>query len=100
MLAAASLHLPAAFVSEPVTLSTLIKAHSAGDGRVCIHSATGEGARGATLQAGVRVWILLEAAAVDKAMAMVSDCDGVVAGVWKKSKGEPKKKESNLLYYK
>lgn len=42
------------------------------------------------VQAVDRVCILLEAAAVDKAMAMVSGCDGVVAGVWKKSKGEPK----------
>lgn len=89
-LPAASLHLTAALVSEPVTLSMLIKAHSAGAGRFCIHSATGEGVRGARVQAGDRVCILLEAAAVDKAIAMVSGCDGVVAGVWKKSKGEPK----------
>lgn len=89
-LPAASLRLAAAFVSEPVTLSMLIKAHSAGAGRFWIHSATGEGVRGAIVQAGDRVCILLEAAAVDKAMAMVSGCDGVVAGVWKKSKGEPK----------
>lgn len=42
------------------------------------------------VQPGDSVCILLAAAAVDKAMAMVSGCDGVVAGVWKKSKGEPK----------
>lgn len=86
--AAASMHLTAAFVSEPATPSTFIKAHSAGVGRFCIHSATGERVRGPMVQVGV--WILPEAAAVDKAMAMVSGCDGVVAGVWKKSKGEPK----------
>lgn len=47
------------------------------------------------LQAGDRVCILLQAAAVDKAMAMVSGCDGVVAGVWKKSKGEPEMGRKN-----
>lgn len=57
--------------------------------RFWIHSATGQRVRGAMVQVGV--WILLEAAAVDKAMAMVSGWDGVVAGVWKKSKGEPKR---------
>lgn len=86
--AAASLHLTAAFTSEPATLSMFVKAHSAGAARFWIHSATGERVRGAMVQVGV--WILLEAAAVDKAMAMVSGWDGVVAGVWKKSKGEPK----------
>lgn len=45
------------------------------------------------VQAGDSVCILLEAAAVDKAMAMVSGWDGVAAGVWKKSRGEPKIKK-------
>lgn len=79
----------AAFVPETATLSGVIRAHSAGGGCFCSHSATGEGARGVMLQAGDRVCILLQAAAVDRAMAMVSGCEGVVAGVWKKSKGEP-----------
>lgn len=51
------------------------------------------------VQVGDSAGILLEAAAVDKAMAMVSGCDGVVAGVWKKSKGEPKiSKKQGIIF--
>lgn len=42
------------------------------------------------LPAGDAVCALLEEAAEDKAMAVSSASDGVVGGVWKKSKGEPK----------
>lgn len=50
------------------------------------------GVVGAVLSAGVDgVCALLEEAAEDKAMAVSSASEGVVGGVWKKSKGEPER---------
>lgn len=91
-LAAASL----TFVSVEVMLSTLITAHSEPAVSFCVQSATAE-----VMEVGVVVLLLLlgsdgicalvEEAAEDKAMAVSTASEGVVGGVWKKSKGEPKK---------
>lgn len=70
-------------------LSTLITAHSEGAGSFCDQSTIGEMAEGVVLPTGDGVCALSEAAAEDKAMAVSSACEGVVGGVWKKSKGEP-----------
>lgn len=75
-----------------MTPSTLITAHSEGADSFCVHSATGEAVEGVSLLAGGGVCTLSEAAAEDKAMTVSSACEGVVGGVWKKSKGEPEKK--------
>lgn len=50
----------------------------------------GEAEEGVALPGGDGVCALLEEAAEDKAMAVSSASEGVVGGVWKKSKGEPK----------
>lgn len=50
----------------------------------------GEVEEGVVLPGGDGVCALLEEAAEDKAMAVSSASEGVVGGVWKKSKGEPK----------
>lgn len=71
-------------------LSTLITAHSEGADNFCVQSAIGEVAEGVVLPGGDGVCALLEEAAEDKAMAVSSASKGVVGGVWKKSKGEPK----------
>lgn len=71
-------------------LSTLITAHSEGADSFCVQSATGEVAEGVVLPCGDGVCALLEDAADDKAMAVSSASEGVVGGVWKKSRGEPK----------
>lgn len=78
-------------------LSTLITAHSEGADSFCVQSATGEVVEGVVLPAvsgdGVPFCSsLLEEAAEDKAMAVSSASEGVVGGVWKKSKGEPERK--------
>lgn len=78
------------FVSEQAMLSTLITAHSEGADNFCVQSAIGEVAEGVVLPGGDGVCALLEEAAEDKAMAVSSASKGVVGGVWKKSKGEPK----------
>lgn len=76
-------------------LSTLIMAHSEGADSfcVCVQSATGEVVEGVVLPVsgdGVPFCSsLLEEAAEDKAMPVSSASEGVVGGVWKKSKGEP-----------
>ena len=92
-LAAASLTL----VSEQATLSTLITAQSVEPDSLCVHSVTGEAAgvvEGASLSAGDGVCALLEEeAGKDKAMAVSSASEGVVGGVWKKSRGEPERGE-------
>lgn len=73
-------------------LSTLITAHSEGAASFCVQSATGEVVEGVVLlPAGDGVCALLEEAAEDKAMAVSSASEGVVGGVWKKSKGEPER---------
>lgn len=48
-------------------------------------------AEGVVLRAGDGVCALLGGAAEDKAMAASSSSEGVVGGVWKKSKGEPER---------
>lgn len=72
-------------------LSTLITAHSEGADSFCVQSATGEVVEGVALPAGDGVCALLDEAAEDKAMAVSSASEGVVGGVWKKSKGEPER---------
>lgn len=84
-LAAASLK----FVSVEVMLSTLITAHSEAADSFCVQSVIGEVVVGVVSSDGVCV--LLEEAAEDKAMAVSAASDGVVGGVWKKSKGEPER---------
>lgn len=75
--AAASL----AFVSEQVMLSTLITAHSEGADSFCVQSAMGEAVEGVALLAGDGVSTLLEEAAEDRAIPVVSASEGVVGGV-------------------
>lgn len=91
MLAAAFSHLVAAspaVVCELVMLSTLITAHSDGLGSFRVQSASR--LDGLVLLCVDGVCSLLEEAAEDKAMVIIPVSEGVVAGVWKKSKGEPK----------
>lgn len=83
------------FVSEAATLSTLITAHSEGADSRCVHSVNGEVVEGVVLPAAGGVCALSEEAAEDKAMTVSSACEGVVGGVWKKSKGEPERREIN-----
>lgn len=72
-------------------LSTLITAQSDGADGFCVQSATGVVVEGVALPAGDGVWALFEEAAEDKAMAVSCASEGVEGGVWKKSKGEPKR---------
>lgn len=91
-LAAASL----TFVSVEVMLSTLMTAHSEAADSFCVQSAIGE----VVVVVGVVVVLLLgsdgicalfEEAAEDRAMTVSAASEGVVGGVWKKSKGEPER---------
>lgn len=85
-------HLAAALptlVSEQAMLSTLITAHSDGAASFCVQSASAEVPEGVALPGGDGDCALAEEAAQDKAMAASSASEGVVGGVWKKSKGEP-----------
>lgn len=85
---------PLAFASEEVMLSTLITAHSEAADSFCAQSVIGEVAVGVVLLLGSDgVCALLEEAAEDKAMVVSAASEGVVGGVWKKSKGEPERVE-------
>lgn len=72
-------------------LSTLITAHSEAAGSFCVQSAIGEAVEGVVLLGSDGVCALSEEAAEDKAMAESAASEGVVGGVWKKSKGEPER---------
>lgn len=66
-------------------LSTLIRAHSVGADTFCVQSGIGGAAEGVVPPVSDGVCALL------KAMLARSASEGVVGGVWKKSRGEPER---------
>lgn len=72
-----------------VMVSTLITAHSDAAHSFCVESANGKLVEGVVLLGSEGVCVLSVEAAEDKAIAASVVSEGVVGGVWKKSKGEP-----------